>query len=187
MSTLPATTPEASPETSAAIQAFVRLVRAHVAVTGQLNAQLSADHGLSINAYEALLHLARAPDSRLRRIDLADGLLLTASGVTRLLDGLERDGFVAREECSSDRRVSYAVLTEVGRAKLREASKSHTRQIRELVGGPYDDDELAQLVALLDRLPGVDPTDGSCGSDSELGEPSLTSELDAAVEPNSSG
>jgi DNA-binding MarR family transcriptional regulator len=149
-------------ETSTAIDAFVRLVRASGAVTGQLSAQRSADHGLNINAYEALLQLARAPDSRMRRVDLANGLLLTASGVTRLLDGLERDGLVAREECSSDRRVTYAVLTEAGRAKLREASKSHTRQIRELLGGPYDEDELAQLVALLDRLPGVDPTGGGC-------------------------
>jgi DNA-binding MarR family transcriptional regulator len=151
-----------SPETSAAIEAFVRLVRAHVAVTRRLSAQLSADHGLNLNAYEALLHLARAPDSRMRRVDLANSLLLTAGGVTRLLDGLERDGLIAREECSSDRRVSYAVLTEAGRDKLREASKSHTRQIRELLGGSYDGEELAQLVALLDRLPGVDPTGDSC-------------------------
>ena len=153
------------PETSAAIDAFVRLVRAHAAVTRQLSAQLSADHGLNLSAYEALLRLVRAPESRLRRVDLANGLLLTAGGVTRLLDGLERDGFVAREECSSDRRVSYAVLTEAGRAKLREASKSHTRQIRDLLGDPYDEDELAQLVALLDRLPGVDPTSDSCEID----------------------
>ena len=143
----------------------MRLVRAGIAVTRELSAQLSADHGLTINEYEALLLLARAPDSRLRRVDLANGLLLTAGGVTRLLDGLERDGLIGREECSSDRRVSYAVLTEAGRAKLREASKSHTRQIRELLGAVYDGDELAQLVALLDRLPGVDPTGDSCEID----------------------
>jgi DNA-binding MarR family transcriptional regulator len=154
-----------TPKTSAAIDAFVRLVRANAAVTRQLSAQLNADHGLNLSAYEALLRLARAPDSRLRRVDLANGLLLTAGGVTRLLDGLERDGFVAREECSSDRRVSYAVLTETGRAKLRKASKSHIRQIRDLLGGPYDEDELEQLVALLDRLPGVDPTGDSCEDD----------------------
>lgn len=140
----------------------MRLVRANVAVTRQLSAQLSADHGVSLSAYEALLLLARAPDSRLRRVDLASSLLLTAGGVTRLLDGLEREGFVAREQCSSDRRVTYAVLTKAGRDKLREASKSHTRQIRELLGGTYDEDELAQLVALLDRLPGVDPSSDSC-------------------------
>lgn len=156
-----------TPKTSAAIAAFVRLVRANAAVTRQLSAQLSADHGVSLNAYEALLLLARAPDSRLRRVDLANTLLLTAGGVTRLLDGLEREGLVAREECSIDRRVTYAVLTKAGRDKLREASKSHTRQIRQLLGGVYDDDELAQLAALLDRLPGVDPTAGdSCASDS---------------------
>ena len=159
-------TPSATtPVTSTAIEAFVRLVRANAAVTRQLSAQLSADHGLNLSAYEALLLLARAPDSRMRRVDLASSLLLTAGGVTRLLDGLERDGFVGREECATDRRVSYAVLTKTGRDKLREASKSHTRQIRELLGAPYDEDELAQLVALLDRLPGVDPTADSCEID----------------------
>ena len=148
-----------------AIEAFVRLVRANAAVTRQLSAQLSADHGLNLSAYEALLRLARAPESRMRRVDLANAVLLTAGGVTRLLDGLERAGFVAREQCASDRRVSYAVLTKAGRDKLREASKSHTRQIRELLGGPYDEEELEQLVALLDRLPGVDPTVESCDGD----------------------
>jgi DNA-binding MarR family transcriptional regulator len=155
-----------APATSTAIEAFVRLVRANAAVTRQLSAQLSVDHALNLSAYEALLLLARAPDSRMRRVDLANSLLLTAGGVTRLLDGLERDGFVGREECASDRRVSYAVLTKAGRDKLREASKSHTRQIRELLGAPFEEDELAQLVALLDRLPGVDPTgDDSCEID----------------------
>jgi DNA-binding MarR family transcriptional regulator len=157
-----ATRSATSPRTSIAIDAFVRLVRANAAVTRQLSAQLSADHGLTLSAYEALLRLARAPDSRMRRVDLANGLLLTAGGVTRLLDGLERDGLVGRDQCAGDRRVSYAVLTDAGRDKLREASKSHTRQIRELLGGPFDEDELAQLVALLDRLPGVDPTSDSC-------------------------
>ena len=161
-----ATRSATAPKTSTAIDAFVRLVRANAAVTRQLSAQLSADHSLNLSAYEALLRLARAPESRLRRVDLANGILLTAGGVTRLLDGLERDGFVAREECSSDRRVSYAVLTKAGRDKLREASKSHTRQIRELLGGSYDEEQLGQLVALLDRLPGVDPTGDSCGIDS---------------------
>lgn len=144
-----------TPASSAAIDAFIRLVRASAAVTGRLSAQLNADHGLTINAYEALLLLARAPDSRMRRVDLANSLLLTASGVTRLLDGLERDDLVEREECATDRRVAYAVLTEAGLAKLREAGRTHTRQIRELMGAHYDEDELAHLVALLDRLPDV--------------------------------
>ena len=158
-----ATPPQTS---SVAIEAFVRLVRAGIAVTRELSAQLSADHGLTINEYEALLLLARAPDSRLRRVDLANRLLLTASGVTRLLDGLERMGYAGRDDCSTDRRVSYAVLTKEGRDKLREASKSHTRQIRELLGTHYDDDELARLVVMLDRLPGATPADESCEPDS---------------------
>jgi DNA-binding MarR family transcriptional regulator len=155
-----------TPRTSTAIEAFVRLVRANAAVTRHLSAQLSADHGLNISAYEALLQLAGAPESKLRCVDLANGLLLTAGGVTRLLDGLERGGLVARAECSTDRRITYAVLTEAGRAKLNEATRSHTRQIQELLGGPYDEAELAQLVALLNRLPGVDPASDSCEIDS---------------------
>ncbi|MEA2365991.1 MAG: hypothetical protein QOI32_1503 [Thermoleophilaceae bacterium] len=158
MSARPATDIESSP----AIEAFTRLVRATFAVTRQLSAQLSADHELSLNAYEALLHLVRAPDSRMRRVDLANSLLLTAGGVTRLLDGLERCGYVAREESPTDRRVTYAVLTKAGRDKLREASRSHTRQIHELLGEHYDDAELAQLAAMLDRLVDVGPVDDSC-------------------------
>ena len=108
----------------------------------------------------ALLTLARAPDSRMRRIDLANSLLLTAGGVTRLLDGLERHGFVGREQCHSDRRVSYAVLTKGGRDKLREADRSHTRQIRELMYEHYDDSELTQIAALLDRVGDIGSPDG---------------------------
>ncbi|MEA2406546.1 MAG: hypothetical protein QOE69_665 [Thermoleophilaceae bacterium] len=158
MSARPATDIESSP----AIEAFTRLVRATFAVTRRLSAQLSADHELSLNAYEALLHLVRAPDSRMRRVDLANSLLLTAGGVTRLLDGLERCGYVAREESPTDRRVTYAVLTKAGRDKLREASRSHTRQIHELLGERYDDAELAQLASMLDRLVDVGPVDDSC-------------------------
>jgi DNA-binding MarR family transcriptional regulator len=159
MASRPATPRTTSPE----IEAFVRLVRANFAVTRALSAQLSCDHGLSLNEYEALLHLAWAPESRMRRVDLANTLLLTAGGVTRLLDGLERQGFVAREESSSDRRVSYAVLTKAGRDKHRAARRSHTRQIRELLGAHYDETELIQLAGLLDRLVDAGPVgDDAC-------------------------
>jgi DNA-binding MarR family transcriptional regulator len=144
---------------SVEIQAFTRLVRASSAVTRELSAQLQADHGLTINAYEALLRLALSPDSRMRRVDLANSLLLTASGVTRLLDGLEREGFVGREACESDRRVTYAVLTKTGRDKLRQADRSHTRQIGELMSAHFDKAQLAQLSELLAQLPGAEPAD----------------------------
>jgi DNA-binding MarR family transcriptional regulator len=150
----------ATPATnSVEVQAFTRLVRASAAVTRELSAQLQADHGLTINAYEALLRLALSPDSRMRRVDLANSLLLTASGVTRLLDGLEREGLVGREACESDRRVTYAVLTKTGRNKLRRADRTHTRQIRELMSAHYDKAQLAQLSDLLARLPGAEPAD----------------------------
>ena len=157
--------PAADPTTSPAIEAFVRLVRASVSVTRQLSAQLSADHCLTLNEYEALLLLARAPESRMRRVDLANSLLLTAGGVTRLLDGLERKGLVEREESSTDRRVTYACLSRAGRDKLRTASKSHTRQIRELLGAHYDDGELTQLAAMLDRLADTAAADDACKPD----------------------
>src|SRR5919197_6519564 len=107
-------------EQSSAVRAFIALVRAHAAAVRQLDAQLTQDHGLTINDYEVLLRLAQAQDRRMRRIDLANEVLLTASGITRLLDGLEKVGFVERASCSSDRRVVYAVLTEAGLRKLRQ-------------------------------------------------------------------
>jgi DNA-binding MarR family transcriptional regulator len=140
-------------EQASAVEAFIRLVRGHAATTRAMNARLVADHGLTINDYEALLHLARAEERRMRRVDLAERLILTASGVTRLLDGLERAGYVERAACASDRRVTYAVLTEAGLDKLRTASKSHITDIRSYFESRFSSDELEQLVVLLDRLP----------------------------------
>jgi DNA-binding MarR family transcriptional regulator len=139
-------------------QAFVALLSAHAAATRKLNAQLIADHGLTLSDYEVLLRLARAPDRRMRRVDLAEQVFLTASGITRLLDGLERQGYVERASCSTDRRVVYAVLTDEGIAKLREAAPTHVTQIEELFGARYADAELEELSALLARF-GESPAD----------------------------
>jgi DNA-binding MarR family transcriptional regulator len=138
-------------------QAFVALLRAHRAVTRQLDARLDAEHGLTISDFEVLLRLARASDRRMRRVDLAQEVLLTASGITRLLDGLERAGYVERDSCASDRRVVYAVLTDEGLAKLREAASSHFGQVEELFGARFGEPELTELHALLTRLGGEDP------------------------------
>src|SRR5712692_858729 len=128
-------------EQSSGVRTFAALLRAHSATTRHLNAQLTAEHGLTISDYEVLLRLARAPDRQLRRVDLAEQVLLTASGITRLLDGLERCSFVERGSCSTDRRVVYAVLTEAGAAKLAEASSSHLPQIDALFGERFDAEE----------------------------------------------
>ena len=116
--------------------------------------QLVADHGLTISDYEVLLRLSWDPECRLRRVDLAEQVLLTASGITRLLDGLERGGLVAREPCGSDRRVVYAVLTDAGRAKVEEATATHFAQIDELFAERFDRDELAAVTGLMGRLGG---------------------------------
>ena len=147
------TTQALSKQASAALEAWIRLLRGHASATRELSGQLVADHGLTINDYEALLHLARADGGRMRRVDLAEQLLLTASGVTRLLEGLERAGFVERAACASDRRVTYAVLTTVGREKLQEASKAHVAGVQAFFEERFTSEELVQLAGLLERLP----------------------------------
>jgi DNA-binding MarR family transcriptional regulator len=144
-----------STQVSISLDAWVGLLRAHASTTRNLSGRLLADHGLTINDYEALLRLARAEGERMRRVDLAGELLLTASGVTRLLDGLERCGYVEKGTCASDARVTYAVLTPAGRQKLEEASGSHIEQVRELFEEHYTEDELQTLGELLSRLTGI--------------------------------
>jgi DNA-binding MarR family transcriptional regulator len=135
------------------LNAWVGLLRAHAALTRTLSAELVQAHGLTINDYEVLLQLARADGHRLRRVDLAERLLLTASGITRLLDGLERAGYVCKATCDSDARVTYAVITDDGFTKLEEASATHVAGIRGLFEERFSDPELETLAALLDRLP----------------------------------
>ncbi len=142
------------------LTAWVRLLRAHAALTRTFSAELLSEHGLTINDYEALLLLSRAGGQRMRRVDLAQSLVLTASGVTRLLDGLQACGLVEKATCESDARVTYAVLTDLGRERLREASRSHVASIRALFGERYTDDELRSLSQLLARLPGAENVGG---------------------------
>jgi DNA-binding MarR family transcriptional regulator len=149
------------PDTSR-LDAWIRFLRAHSALTRELSAELVAEHGLTLNDYEVLLHLARAPERRMRRVDLAESVLLTASGITRLLEGLERSGLVERVLCDSDRRVAYARLTEAGLEKLRLASRTHIAGIDSLFIGRFTDDELATLSSLLSRLPAAGDGDVDC-------------------------
>ena len=152
-------------EQALGVRAFAALLRAHASSTRRLNAQLSADHGLTISDYEVLLRLSWAPDRRMRRVDLAEEVLLTASGITRLLDGLERSGLVDRGSCDGDRRVVYAVLTEAGRDKLRTASATHLVQVDELFGERLDEEELERVAELLGKLGDGDDADTACAPD----------------------
>jgi DNA-binding MarR family transcriptional regulator len=144
-----------------ALAAFIGLLRAHASATRELSSQLLADHGLTINDFEALLRLARAENGMMRRVDLAREILLTPSGVTRLLEGLERAGYVEKRTCESDARVTYAAVTPLGRSKLKAASRTHTAQVESLFSASYSGAELATLADLLERLgDGSEP--GAC-------------------------
>jgi DNA-binding MarR family transcriptional regulator len=164
-------TPQTS--ASAALDCWVRLLRGSAALRRLLSARLQGDHGLSINDYEALLVLSRAEEGRLRRTDLAASLVLTPSGVTRLLDGLERSGLVAKGTCDSDARVTYAVLTDEGRALLARASRDHTTAVAEVFADRYSPQELETLGELLGRLPEAGAAeDESCSAGSDGSETS---------------
>jgi DNA-binding MarR family transcriptional regulator len=145
-----------------ALRAFAFLVRAQAVATRRLNASLQAEHGLSINAFEALLVLSTAPEQRLKRVDLARRLLLTPSGVTRMLEGLERDGLVERAACTSDLRVTYAQLTDAGREKLEAASCGHSDSVRTLFEDHLAPEEIEALAEVLGKLPGVAYGEDAC-------------------------
>src|SRR5262245_15562877 len=149
------------------LSSWIAYLRTHAAIKRQLNADLLEGHGLTLSDYEVLLRLSQAEDHAMRRIDLADSVLLTASGITRLLDGLERAGFVEEAAVASDARVSYAKLTDAGREKLRQAAVTHLAGIDELFTGRYTDAELETLGELLARLPTTGREDDgvSCSGD----------------------
>jgi len=104
---------------------------AHARITRRLDEELRAEHDLSLAEYDALLTIADAPDRRIRMRQLADRVILSKSGVTRLIDRLVLDGLVERHACASDARGAEAVLTAQGLDRLRRASRTHLRGIEE--------------------------------------------------------
>jgi DNA-binding MarR family transcriptional regulator len=148
-----------SAEELAAWRGFLRV---HSALLHQLDAELSAGHGLPLRSYEVLLLLDDAPDRRLRMTDLSRSVLLSASGVTRLVDRLEREGLVDRERCSDDGRGYYAVLTAAGRRRLKAARSTHLSGVRRLFLDRFTDADLRVLTEYWDRV-----VPGAAGSDAE--------------------
>jgi DNA-binding MarR family transcriptional regulator len=120
-----------SPLDEREMAAWHALIRAHSRVVRKLEAELEAEQGLTLPAYEVLAHLSSAPDERLRMSELAAHAVLTPSGLTRLVDKLVREGLVERAKCNSDARVVYAVLTQLGRDRLVSAYPTHLRGVRE--------------------------------------------------------
>ncbi|MEU2924018.1 MarR family transcriptional regulator [Streptomyces sp. NPDC007251] len=143
------------------LDAALRLVRAQAALVRRFDSRLSGLHGVSLADFTLLLRLSQAPGGRMRRVDLAEALGMTASGVTRGLAPLERIGLVTREPDARDARVAYASLTATGRRRLREMVATAEETASEIFTGPvWSGETIAQLSTLLTRLGGTGLTGG---------------------------
>src|SRR5688500_3782197 len=113
------------------LAAWRGLLRVHSALVKALDAELLAEQGLPLSSYEVLINLQAAPERRRRMAELADSVLLSRSGMTRLVDRLEREGLLERDACVDDGRGTFAVLTEKGEALLSEARRTHLDGVRQ--------------------------------------------------------
>jgi len=147
-----------------AMLAWRRFLRAHCTIERELDAELRAQHNLTINDYDVLVQL-RDTERGLRMSDLAEQVVLTRSGITRLIDGLVREQLVERVSCAKDARVAYARLTRLGRERMAEARCTHHRGIRRVFADHFSEAELAQLAELLAKLPSAERS-RCCGSSS---------------------
>jgi len=138
--------------TDAQMLAWRRFLRVHALVVRRLEADLLAEQDLPLATYDVLVQLVEAPARRLRMSELAERVLLSRSGLTRLVDRLEREGLVRREACEADARGLFTVLTDDGLARLRAASPTHLRGVAEHAVGRLDDGEAVQLATLLGLL-----------------------------------
>ncbi|ANZ36257.1 MarR family transcriptional regulator [Lentzea guizhouensis] len=127
-------------------------LRAHARITRVLETELIAEQRLSLAAYDVLVQLAEAPSTRMRMTELADAVLLSRSGVTRLVDRLERAGLVGRERADGDGRGIVAVLTPLGAERLRSASATHLAGVAEHFGESFGPGELEAFGRTCDRL-----------------------------------
>lgn len=134
------------------VTAWRAFLRAHASVLRKLERDLLAAAGMPLGWYDVLLQLAEAPDRRLRMADLADKVLLSRSGLTRLVDRLQAEGLVTREPYPGDARGMYTVLTPAGLQRLREAAPTHLAGIQQYWLSKFTDRELHDLHMLLGRL-----------------------------------
>ena len=149
-----ATTPATSTDLLGPVQlrAWRGLLRVHSALVKALDAELEAAHGLALTSYEVLLFLADAPEGKMRMHDLASSVLLSRSGLTRLVDRLERDGLIERATCQSDARGAYAVITPAGRKLLDAARATHRAGVRAHFLGHLSDEDLEALGEAWDKV-----------------------------------
>jgi DNA-binding MarR family transcriptional regulator len=142
----------AAPLSGDDLAAWRGLLRAHAAVTGALDAELLETHGLPLTSYEVLLFLAAAAEGRMRMSELADSVLLSRSGLTRLVDRMARAGLLERVRCDEDARGTFAAITPKGRALFDQARETHLAGIRRLFIARLSEDERARLGRVFARL-----------------------------------
>jgi DNA-binding MarR family transcriptional regulator len=136
----------------AQLAAWRLLLTAHATVTELLEHELVAERGLPLSRYDVLLNLAEAPEGRLRMQELSASVLLSKSGLSRLVDRMVEAGLVRRERCENDRRGWFAVLTDQGRSALRRAAPVHLRGIHEHFTSHLTTEEVQVLTAALARV-----------------------------------
>jgi DNA-binding MarR family transcriptional regulator len=162
-----ATSPDdacASDLSVAELDAWRGLMRAHAALVKTLDAELEQTHALPLSSFEVLLYLDHSADKRMRMCDLAESALLSRSGLTRLIDRLEREKLVERVSCESDARGAFAELTEAGSKKLADARATHLAGVREHYLERFDATELELLGSFFERIaPGA--ATAPCGAD----------------------
>src|SRR5256714_2669611 len=132
--------------------AWSGFLRAHSRITKALDRELAAAHDLPLSEYDVLVQLALTDEGRLRMSDLAEAIVLSPSGLTRLVDRLARRGLLRRERCESDSRVVYAALTAEGFEKLVESTPTHLDGIRRLFWAHLDEGQTADLAEIVARL-----------------------------------
>jgi DNA-binding MarR family transcriptional regulator len=127
------------------IAAWRGFLRTHARLLRHLDRQLTDEQGLAVSSYEVLLRLAEAPGGSMRMKDIASSLLLSRSGLSRVVDELERKGYVTRQACPTDARGTEAVITRNGRSAFRKAQNSHLRSVRTEFLDKLSQDQLRAL------------------------------------------
>jgi DNA-binding MarR family transcriptional regulator len=140
------------PSCSRVPAAWMGMLRVHERLLHELDAELERTHGLSLAEFDVLSQLEAATDHRMRMADLAEAVLLTRSGISRLVDRLEVRGLVERSRCPSDARGLNAALTDAGAALLAEASITHLAGVRERFTERLSPDDVARLESIWEQL-----------------------------------
>ena len=166
----------------ASLSAWRLLLEAHAAVTELLEHELVAERGLPLSRYDVLLNLAEAPDSRLRMQELSASVLLSKSGLSRLVDRMVKAGLVRRERCEDDRRGWFAVLTDQGRSALRRAAPVHLRGIEEHFTRHLEPEEVQAMTAALARVVAAARATAGTRAPGDPGPPEALASTESAAE-----